>query len=473
VVSEERVAVHPRALFGGAFAFSAGGREYRARGGAVLGRGIDRAVWMGKLEGSAFTSAVTVHDGAVAGVLYAPEGHVFQILPAAYGAHFLVEVDPEALPPCGGAVVHPAEAFTAGLRMDADAEAGVGDEAPAEIAVLELYTAQALVAAGGQRQIEAQIQNAVDATNAALADSGVRVRLRLAHTALFSGYSDSGNTLADLQAIAESAAVEALRTEHQADLVGLWIETARDAGGRAYRPVWQFGRSYGFHVTGRLGGVNIFTYAHEVAHNLGTDHNREDESVPTAEDPYPFARGYRRTEKPPRFITIESYYTYCDCPRVPMFATPLKTWQGVPVGVIDTDNVRMMNIAAPFVAAYAEAADACSVSGFLNLCLQERRFKVEATWRTPDATNYARAVYLTSDTGFFWFFNVANVEVVVKVVNGCGLNGHYWLFASGLTDVEVRLTVTDTKTGTAKVYVSPQGRAFEPIQDTSAFATCP
>jgi hypothetical protein len=84
----------------------------------------------------------------------------------------------------------------------------------------------------------------------------------------------------------------------------------------------------------------------------------------------------------------------------------------------------------------------------------------------------AHAIQLTPDTGYLWFFGSSNVEAVVKVLDGCGLGGHYWVFAGGLTDVSVVLTVTDTQTGQSKTYTNPQGKAFQPIQDTSAFATC-
>ncbi|MEP6801645.1 MAG: hypothetical protein ABJC07_06900, partial [Acidobacteriota bacterium] len=84
-----------------------------------------------------------------------------------------------------------------------------------------------------------------------------------------------------------------------------------------------------------------------------------------------------------------------------------------------------------------------------------------------------RAVPLTSDTGYFWFFSSTNIEMVVKVVNGCGFNNRYWVFAGGLTNVEVMLTVTDTQTGAVKTYVNPANTAFLPIQDTTAFGTCP
>lgn len=45
---------------------------------------------------------------------------------------------------------------------------------------------------------------------------------------------------------------------------------------------------------------------------------------------------------------------------------------------------------------------------------------------------------------------------------------HFWVFAARLTNIEVRLTVTDTVTGASKTCVNPQNTAFQPIQDTSA-----
>jgi hypothetical protein len=108
------------------------------------------------------------------------------------------------------------------------------------------------------------------------------------------------------------------------------------------------------------------------------------------------------------------------------------------------------------------------------ICLNGGRFKVEATWRTPDgASGAAHTVSLTDDSGYLWFFNAGNVEAIVKVLNACALGGHYWVFAGGLTNVETVLTVTDSQTGVVRTYNNPQGTAFAPIQDTSAFSTCP
>jgi hypothetical protein len=62
--------------------------------------------------------------------------------------------------------------------------------------------------------------------------------------------------------------------------------------------------------------------------------------------------------------------------------------------------------------------------------------------------------------------------VTIKVLDGCGFNNHYWAFVSGMTNVEVTVTVTDTLTGATKTYSNPQGRPFRTSLDTSAFATC-
>ena len=108
-----------------------------------------------------------------------------------------------------------------------------------------------------------------------------------------------------------------------------------------------------------------------------------------------------------------------------------------------------------------------------SLCLSNSRFHVTASWQSTSASGQGTAVLLAPDTGYFWFFNSSNVEMVVKVLDACSLNARKWVFAGGLTNVNVVLTVTDTQTGAVKMYVNPQITAFQPIQDTSAFSTCP
>lgn len=121
----------------------------------------------------------------------------------------------------------------------------------------------------------------------------------------------------------------------------------------------------------------------------------------------------------------------------------------------------------------AEETSAC-IPTATALCLSQGRFRVEANYQTPlGQTGAAQVVKLTDETGYFWFFNASNVEAVVKILNGCSLNQRYWVFAGGLTDVFVTVTITDTETGLVKTYTNPLTTPFQPVQDTSAFATCP
>jgi hypothetical protein len=114
------------------------------------------------------------------------------------------------------------------------------------------------------------------------------------------------------------------------------------------------------------------------------------------------------------------------------------------------------------------------VPGETTLCLRAGgRFRVTTTWATQaGASGQGRVRPLTVDTGAFWFFKPANIEAVVKVLDACRMNQRFWVFAAGLTDVAVTLTVEDTVAGGSRTYPSPQGTAFQPVQDTAAFH-CP
>lgn len=116
----------------------------------------------------------------------------------------------------------------------------------------------------------------------------------------------------------------------------------------------------------------------------------------------------------------------------------------------------------------------CDTSSPTTLCLANDRFAVTATYNAgASGSGQAQAVKLTDDTGYLWFFDASNVEMVVKVLDGCALGNHYWVFAGGLTNVNVTLTVTDTQTNAHRTYTNPANTPFSPIQDTAAFATCP
>ena len=109
-----------------------------------------------------------------------------------------------------------------------------------------------------------------------------------------------------------------------------------------------------------------------------------------------------------------------------------------------------------------------------TLCLGENdRFEVTVEWTALGETSSGKAVPLTLETGAFWFFDAANLELTVKVLDGCGTNDRYWVFLSGLTDVGVEVTVRDTKTGETWTHSHAAGKPFQPRLDTNALEVCP
>ena len=107
--------------------------------------------------------------------------------------------------------------------------------------------------------------------------------------------------------------------------------------------------------------------------------------------------------------------------------------------------------------------------------LREGRFIVDVTWEDFDGQSEAGRVFPTTsaETGFFWFFSPDNIELMVKVLDGCAINGHYWVFGSASTTVGYSIRVTDTTTAEQWTFDNPLGEASPAIADTEAFATCP
>ncbi len=119
----------------------------------------------------------------------------------------------------------------------------------------------------------------------------------------------------------------------------------------------------------------------------------------------------------------------------------------------------------------ATQIDVCE-PGAETLCLTQDRFRVEVDWHDPRSGDSGSGNVLPGttldDSGFFWFFDPANVELIVKVLDARPVNGHFWVFTGSLTDVERRITVTDTVTGQVNVYERAAGNPTGHV-DVTAF----
>jgi PKD repeat protein len=90
-------------------------------------------------------------------------------------------------------------------------------------------------------------------------------------------------------------------------------------------------------------------------------------------------------------------------------------------------------------------------------------------------TNQVGAGFALPQTDVFGYFSIPsltgnpdNPEVFVKLIDGTFVNGRFWVFYGGLTDLEYTLSVQDELTGQVQSYVKPAGSADGGF-DTSAF----
>ncbi|HVT59718.1 MAG TPA: serine protease [Thermoanaerobaculia bacterium] len=95
-------------------------------------------------------------------------------------------------------------------------------------------------------------------------------------------------------------------------------------------------------------------------------------------------------------------------------------------------------------------------AGSTTLCLMNRRFQATVTWTNQfnGSSGTGSAIPSTDSTGFFYFTDPSNFELILKILNfGTVIK----VFYGELTNLHFTITVTDTKTGTVKHYTNAPG----------------
>ncbi len=256
--------------------------------------------WRGRIH-KTWEVLLTEHEGVLAGLIYTP-WVVYELTTGPDGAPRLVHVDHDAFPGCGTETADQGDAETelkdggddaasdtTGVALDGAVSAS--STQPVVIDLLVVYTPQARTGAGGVSQIQSTIQAAVDATNTAYANSQVNIALNVVHTAE-TNFNDSGSSSTDLTNVRFNSQVLGWRDTYGADMVAL-IVNGNDACGRAYvqRTVGASFASFAFSVTTRSCAVGNLTFAHELGHNQGCEHDPANGTSPSSAS-YPYSFGH-------------------------------------------------------------------------------------------------------------------------------------------------------------------------------------
>ena len=129
---------------------------------------------------------------------------------------------------------------------------------------------------------------------------------------------------------------------------------------------------------------------------------------------------------------------------------------GVPEGPAASDSVP------------AASEDGGCVESETVMCLQDGRYSVTIEWEKPDGEKGSAKVARprTKDSGLFYFFDYNNWEVLLKVLDGCAVNEHHWVYAASASDVGMTLVVRDTtlpdQDADGRMLVNSKTFSFEP-----------
>ena len=233
------------------------------------------------------------------------------------------------------------------------------------IDVLIVYTAQAVQGAGGEEALQALLRMAAAEANAVFQNSRAHVRFRVVHQQLVNYEEDASfaTNLTRLRLPTDGFLddVHALRETHKADLVCLVTESG-DTGYGGLASVMTTAspasKPFGFSVVRRADAVGHYVFVHELCHNLGCQHDREnaqDRTGTLLPGVFHYSFGYRFTSEDVVYRTVMAYPPG---EPVPFLSTPLIHFQQMPLGVDASltnsaaDNVRTVNATAPIVGAY-------------------------------------------------------------------------------------------------------------------------
>ena len=244
--------------------------------------------------------------------------------------------------------------------------------------------------------------------------------------------------------------------------------------------------------------------AHEIGHNLGLAHDPRTRRMDGTTSEFPGGQGFvsggiRADGREWQWATIMSYTGTLDTVFVHRYSTseerasaedlyiPSTSWNvDLPAAIrqkAERDGIRIggregeyeaagvARRVAPYFALRNAPWARCipkakvlSLGGYeVRSCFERERSGDSVT---SDALDYGLA---SDESGLLYFFDRDNAEILIKVLDGCGVNGHRWVFVAPVTDLALNLEVREVSTGRKWRYRNPGGETADPRGDTGAF----
>lgn len=372
-------------------------KNYAAKRFQTEIRGLDDFTWRGKITKDKFEGDVilTFKKGFVSGLIYTPDS-LYEIVPKGE-KHILVELNQELFPECAGDVKGDESKIENSNNL-------VTIDSGDRIDVLILYTTPVKNSLGGDAQAQAFAQQAIDSTNTAYINSKIRQRVRLI-AAQETTIAETGSLSTELSTIRNDATVGTLRNQFNADLVAM-ISNSSDNCGIGYLMGGNQASgnpNNGFTVTSRTCAVGNLSFAHELGHNMGSQHNPENGSGAT----YTFGYGHYVNGS---YRTVMSYVDPCTsgCARRPYFSNPSVIFNGFPTGIDNArDNARAINNTADPIANYRYSGANINLSNFNGGEVLPRNVSRTLNWSSEGITGNVR-IEISRDESTNWQTLIAN-----------------------------------------------------------------
>ena len=239
------------------------------------------------------------------------------------------------------------------------------------------YTTSAKSSEGfsSDSEVEAYVQNAISESNLCFLNSKVNAAIRLVHLVEVD-YTETQDPSTDLDRSTNPSdgyldQLHTIRDQYGADLVTLLVSEGDGtlggiANSMSYPSLDFEDRGFNVVVMDQIGAPS-YSLLHEIGHNMGCTHNREDAMNRGIPDTDPsnnsifkaFNYGKRWIVDGQGYRTIMAYDTEDSSTynnRIPYFSNPLIQYQGVTTGNLNSeDNAQVLSVTTPYVANFRKS----------------------------------------------------------------------------------------------------------------------